>query len=469
MLRGRESSPLVTQAQRQSHPTRENQDPSASDWRRDGLFERGKFQFYATCHPGLEEVVATEISAPEIGGFDVRPGKAGVSFRGHSLEVGYRANLWLRAAIRLLVHVAEGPLDGRQPGGDELYRFFRTNVDWPSLLRPGQTFSVQARVRDCTDIPSSLLVQIRARDAICDAIRDSGREKPQPPTAFAPADLPLYAALWRDHITLYRDMSGDSLHRRGYRSAMHKASLNEAAAAGCLALAGWPRAAAAGKVLADPMCGSGTFLIEAALMATHSAPGLYRRRWPFESWPDFDAAAWKRCVADAKGACRSWKGTLLGNDVHSGALSLAAKDVGNAGLSKLVQLTHGPCSQWRPAKRPDMVTTNPPWGNRLMSADQGGPAARQTEGVDGAGSEADLEAAWTDLGFFLKGECPEADVAVLSGNKHITSLLRMKADRRFPMTVGGVDCRLIKYKVLPPKPAGFDNNMDRARHEKRLF
>ena len=83
----------------------------------------------------------------------------------------------------------------------------------------------------------------------------------------------------------------------------------------------------AGKVLADPMCGSGTFLIEAALMATHSAPGLYRRRWPFESWPDFDSAAWKRCVADAKGACRSWKGTLLGNDVHSGALSLAAKFV----------------------------------------------------------------------------------------------------------------------------------------------
>lgn len=81
----------------------------------------------------------------------------------------------------------------------------------------------------------------------------------------------------------------------------------------------------AGKVLADPMCGSGTFLIEAALMATHTAPGLYRRQWPFEGWPDFEAAAWRRCVEDAKGACRPWKGTLLGNDIHSGALALAAK------------------------------------------------------------------------------------------------------------------------------------------------
>ncbi|BDA44812.1 Ribosomal RNA large subunit methyltransferase K/L [Coccomyxa sp. Obi] len=407
---------------------------------------------------GLEEVVAAEVSAPEIGGFDVRPGKAGVSFRGDSLEVGYRANLWLRAAIRLLVHVAEGPLDGRLSGGDELYRFFRTMVDWPSLLRPGQTFSVQARVRDCTDIPSTMLVQIRARDAICDSIRDSGRERPQPPNASAPADLPLYAALWRDHITIYRDMSGDSLHRRGYRSAMHKASLNEAAAAGCLALAGWPHAATAGKVLADPMCGSGTFLIEAALMATHTAPGLYRRRWPFEGWPDFDAAAWRRCVEDAKGACRPWKGTLHGNDIHSGALALAAKDVESAGMSKLVKLTQGPCLQWRPAQRPTMVVTNPPWGTRLLGqTQQPGSFPRQAEEADGASSETDLEAAWTDLGLFLKGQCPEADVAVLSGNKRVTAKLMMKADKRFPMTIGGVDCRLIKYKVLPPKPGGFSH------------
>ena len=135
---------------------------------------------------------------------------------------------------------------------------------------------------------------LRAKDAICDAVRDAcGGERPEPPEKGAVVDVPLFLSLYKDTAVLYRDLSGVSLHKRGYRDVMHKASLNEGIAAACLTIAGWNTAVAAfgdanknvlqkERVLLDPMCGSGTFLIEAALMASNFAPGLFRRQWPFQ-------------------------------------------------------------------------------------------------------------------------------------------------------------------------------------------
>ncbi|CAK0784504.1 hypothetical protein CVIRNUC_007708 [Coccomyxa viridis] len=357
--------------------------------------------------------------------------------RGTSLATGYAANIWLRSAIRVLVHVAEGPVDGRKRGGDEIYRFFRACADWPEIIEHGQAISVEARARGCSDIPSALLLQARARDAICDAIRDARRPRPAPPEPGQAAEVPLYVTAWQDYLTVYRDMSGESLHRRGYRSAMHRASLNESAAAGCLLLAGWPEAALSGATLADPMCGSGTFLIEAALMATNTAPGLFRRRFPFQGWHDFDRQAYASVCEQARKAQTPWEGALLGNEIHPGALSLASRDAEGAGVAHLMHLHQGSCGEWQPRQRPDQVITNPPWGNRLMDAEADDSSA--------------LEATWTELGLFLKAHCREAQAFVLSGNKSTTQWLRMKADNRTPLTIGGADCRLIKYTVLPAK------------------
>ncbi|KAK9811854.1 hypothetical protein WJX72_011203 [[Myrmecia] bisecta] len=414
-----------------------------------------------------------ELANKAIGASDIQPGKAGVSFRAATLEAGYRANLWLRSAIRVLVLLAEGPLNPRLPGGDEIYRFFRDAVDWSQLLTEEQTFHVEARVWSCSDIPSSNLVQIRARDAICDSLRDAKDFKPFPPEPGKCADLPLYAALLNDYVSLYRDMSGDSLHRRGYRSAMHKASLNESAAAGALTLAGWPELAASnpGAVLADPMCGSGTFLIEAALMATNTAPGLMRAQWPFQTWPDFDAALWQHSVAAASAARMIWDdGLLLGNDLHEGAVALARRDAVAAGVDDMIEFSSGSCASWRPREVPHVVITNPPWGQRLLPDELPDRASfndrnpqgnsyerRQQAGGDSPNSRqqwGQLNSAWQDLSVFLKGQCPNASAYVLSGNKDITRQLFMKAERRIPLTLGGKDCRLLKYQVLPPKPEG---------------
>ncbi|GFR42582.1 hypothetical protein Agub_g3509, partial [Astrephomene gubernaculifera] len=167
-------------------------------------------------------------------------------------------------------------------GGQALYDLVYDAAPWHELLPRGHTFSVEPRLWSCTDLTSSHLVWARTKDAICDSIRQYRSDKPAPPPRGQVADVPLFVSCYRDHVRIFRDMSGESLHRRGYRDVMHRAALNEAAAAGLLTLAGWGEALAAaggdgeGLVLADPMCGSGTLLIEAALMARDIAPGLAR-------------------------------------------------------------------------------------------------------------------------------------------------------------------------------------------------
>lgn len=165
----------------------------------------------------------------------------------------------------------------------------------PSERYRFRNFAVQSRVWNCTDISNSNFASIRAKDAICDAVRDAcDGHRPEPPEEGGSlADVPLFLSLYRDKAVLYRDLSGVSLHKRGYRDIMHKASLNEGIAAAVLTIAGWNQAipgfgdanknsVGTERVLLDPMCGSGTFLIEAALMASQVAPGLMRRQWPFQ-------------------------------------------------------------------------------------------------------------------------------------------------------------------------------------------
>lgn len=252
---------------------------------------------------------------------------------------------------------------------------------------------------------------------------------------------------------------------------MTRASLNESAAAGCLYLAGWDRACQKpGAALADPMCGSGTFLIEAALMATNTAPGLFRRWWPFFSWKDeFDKQVWDDAVDAAESA--QWAPAtglnIWGNDVHRGALSLAARDAEAAQVRSLIKFHHGECKSWTLPQPPQLVVSNPPWGQRLLAgrdqddgsdADEEDPLYGGSEGSRGGrdgnmrdnreeSANAELADAWFDLSVFLKQQAKGADAYLLSGNSKATKHLRLRADTKFPITVGGIDCRLLKYSI----------------------
>lgn len=476
-------------------------------------------EYFATCHPGLEEIVAFELSSPAIGADDIRIGKAGVSFSGN-VDVIYKSNLWLRSAIRVLSLLTELDLNPNLPAGESIYEAFSEAATWTDLLKRDQTFSVDARIYGNSNFTNSQLLSTRARDAICDYVRDRTGTRPLPPERGRTPDLPLFVTAFQDQIRIYRDCSGESLHRRGYRQVMHAAPLNEAAAAGCLYLSGWNQKAQQAQqggggggdlVLADPMCGSGTFLIEAALMATNTAPGLFRRWWPFLGWPDADLGAWKDALENAKDSARTGNAAaqksdlvIYGNDWYSKALELSLRDIRASGMDKIIKLHHCNCKTWELPQKPSLVITNPPWGKRLMSAQRGaregqerGGRERERDGrggyadrrqgrdsyngrgqndrynrdfaydnnsrdifsnEDGGGrdggefgavdkEEQELAEAWSGLGTFLKRQAGGADAFILSGSTTATQSLRLKSDKRIPITIGGIDCRLLQYHI----------------------
>ncbi|XP_057816583.2 uncharacterized protein LOC131029920 [Cryptomeria japonica] len=438
-------------------------------------------KFFATCSPGLEEVVAAELASPLVGASWIKEGSGGVNFEG-TIATGYKANLWLRCAIRVLLELGHAEMSNRDR--DPVYSFVRNAVDWPqylassSLKKSGlkawkfRSFAVQSRVWDCTRVTNSMAASTRAKDAICDALRNAcNNRRPEPPEGGgAMADVPLFLSLYRDSATIYRDMSGISLHRRGYRAAMHKASLSEAVAAGILTLAGWnTRVQGLGyankngnlrslenMVLLDPMCGSGTFLIEAALMAANKAPGMMRTTWPFKLWHDFNPVMWRECCENAASAETEMpKGLrILGNDKHEGALSLCARDAEAAGIKYTLELSCKDCREYIPSVTPSLVVVNPPWGYRLGNA--------------GENDDEDVESTWQALGQFSKQHCNCADMYILSGRSTVTRELRMKADKKWPITMGGIDCRLLHYYVLPPK-VGINTDYEQVSEVKKAI
>ena len=534
--------------------------------------------YYATCHPGLEDVVAAELESSLIGAQDVRVGASGVSFRG-DVKVGYRANVWLRSAIRVLVELDRGWIDSDIPGGAAVYDFVRGAAPWHEVIPvDGElTFSVEARVRSCTDVTSTRLASTRAKDAICDALVDVNGWRPPPPEfGHSSADVPLYLSLYRDEAKLYRDMSGESLHRRGYRdAAIHRAALNESAAAGVLSLAGWAAACDRSRergvtlpALVDPMCGSATLLIEGAMMAGRVAPGLIRvdaaggfgkdsnvgvdgplsegmrgsdarPAFAFERWPDHDPALLASVLEEAAEigeAARRKMGAapvIIGNDMHGGALSLARRAAMAAGVDGIIDFIHGDAADLTHPKltqytsaalesdglrendepvdldelgpiamREDgggvLVVSNPPWGMRIGNRDDDRYERnddrynrdddryddrddRGAEYGDGnwdadpdAAKEApahvpDVEEAWQSLGTFFRRECGGATAHLLSGDANATRPLRMRARRKRVLGIGGVDCRLLEYRILPPKKEGpsLTELAQAAREEKK--
>jgi putative N6-adenine-specific DNA methylase len=287
-----------------------------------------------------------------------------------------------------------------------------------------QTFSVTARVWD-SQITHSQYAALRIKDAVCDVFR--GRSGRRPSVDTARPQFPLFLSLYRDRATLYRDFAGSPLSRRGYRRRLHRASLNEAVAAGIIGLTNWDRQ----ETLADPMCGSATLLIEAAAIALDRAPGLSRtEQAACESWLDFVPELWRQQVAAAREHAKTgFSAAILGCDHHAGAIQLARDDIARAGFSQHIELTCGPLEKWRPRLRPRVVVCNPPWGDRLAAG---------------------VEQSWRGLRLFLKQECAPSTAWLLSGAPENTQFLGLKATARLPLQVGPVDARLLRYDILPP-------------------
>jgi putative N6-adenine-specific DNA methylase len=369
--------------------------------------------YFAACTLGLEAVLADELTALRAG--RVKAGRGGVHFEGDR-ALGYGACLWLRSAIRVQEEVGVGEVTS----DDELYRFVRS-IDWTRLVTPDQTLAVDASLRD-SPLTHSVFAAQRVKDGVADWWRE--RTDRRPSVNRKEPDVPLKLVVNGKVARLYRDLAGPSLHKRGYRPAQVRSPLNEALAAGILLLSAWDRA----SPLLDPMCGSGTFVIEAAHLATDRAPGI-DRRFPFFRWPDFHQRAWDLMLADARRRVkRTLSFPILGADRHEGALSIAQRSARTAGVMELIELAHSPIRDLIPRVRPKTVVVNPPYGMRI-------------------GEGEDLVDSWRDLGAFLRARCPGAQAFVLCGEPELTRHLGLRATWRHPVHNGPIDCRLLRYDI----------------------
>jgi putative N6-adenine-specific DNA methylase len=397
----------------------------------------------ATCTPGLEPILERELSS--LGMDDVEPARSAIRFRG-DWPAAWRANYWLRTANRVLVEIASFPAgtseelyagaskllastEGSSPAGGRSPSLASAALS--ELLSPARTFAVSAtssgsRLRD------TRWIALKVKDAIADAQRARFRRRadvdPRRP------DVPLRVWLNDDRATVLLDSSREPLDRRGYREISGMAPLREPLAAAMVLATGWD---GTGPVV-DPMCGTGTLLIEAAWIALGRAPGALRQSWVFERWPGFDARAWAR-VRDQRpnGAPRHDAPTLRlhGRDLSSDAIRAARRNVEAAGLTHLVDLATADGFAFAPPPGPGLVLANPAYGERLETSDQ----------------------EWRRIGDLLKQRYAGWRCALIAGEPGFGKQVGLKPRRRIPVKNGPLDARILLFDLYAGsarKPTG---------------
>ena len=372
-------------------------------------------RYFATCARGLEPILARELLG--IGATAIDSGRGGVSFEGEH-RIVYRANLELRTAVRVLKPILQAEVFSP----DELYEVVRT-IDWSTIMTPEQTLAVDCNVKN-SFITHSQYASRRVKDAICDQFRDKLGCRPSVNVEQPSIGINLHIA--RNKAILSLDSSWDSLHKRGYRPIQTRAPLNEALAAGLLLHLGYDGS----QALVDPMCGSGTFPIEAAWIATKRPPGLTRRWFGFYGWSNFDKGEWADLREDARKAMLPTLATPIhGSDVRPDAIEFAINNARGAGVGHLVTFDRMDLSKARPPAdvQPGLIVCNPPYGERI-------------------GDEAELEFVYGSLGEVIAGCWPGWRLAAFTANDYLARQIKLPVRRRTPFYNGSLECKLWEFR-----------------------
>lgn len=314
------------------------------------------FEMVAKTLYGLEDVLVEELMA--LGANDLQIGRRMVSFTGDK-ELLYKANFCCRTALRILKPIYRF----KAKDADTVYKEVK-KVPWEEYLSLDKTFAIDSVIYS-ENFTHSKFVAYRTKDAIVDYFME--KEEKRPSIRVNNPDLQINIHISHNDCTLSIDSSGDSLHKRGYRIEQTEAPLNEVLAAGMLLKTGWKGE----SNFVDPMCGSGTLLIEAAMLALNIAPGIHRREYAFEKWNDFDQELFDRVYNDESRE-REFNFKCYGSDISPAAIEVAQKNVRSAGLSKYIDLQVLPFQQYTEAPQPGILVTNPPYGERLSSRDLAG-------------------------------------------------------------------------------------------------
>jgi putative N6-adenine-specific DNA methylase len=371
--------------------------------------------FFATCARGIEPVLAGELR--ELGAEGVEAGRGGVAFHGDRVLL-YRANLWLRTAIRVLQPILE--VEVGSP--DELYEAVR-GVDWTQYMTPDHTLAVDCNVRD-SHITHSKFAALRTKDAICDQFFERFGRRPSVDVQEPMIGLNLH--IYRDLAVLSLESSGESLHKRGYRPILTKAPLNEALAAALIFLSGWDR----NTPFVDPMCGSGTLPIEASWIALNRPPGLTRKRFGFQGWLDFDIGVWTALRDEARRAVRKQLSVpIVGSDSRGDVVAASIDNARAAGVGHLVRFHRRDIRSFEPPQGPPgTILFNPPYGERI-------------------GEEKELRPLYKAVGEVFRQRCAGWRVFMFSGNPRLAQEIGIEPAQQTPLFNGKIRCALLRFDV----------------------
>ena len=380
------------------------------------------FELIAKTFMGLEPVLAKELT--QLGANDVQIGRRMVSFTGDK-EMMYRANFQLHTAIKILKPIQRF----KAHSADDVYEEIK-KLDWTDYLSGDKTFAVDSVVFS-EEFRHSKFVSYKVKDAIVDQLRERTGKRPN--ISVANPDLRLHIHVADDQCTLCLDSSGESLHRRGYRQESVEAPINEVLAAGIILMTGWQ-----GETdFIDPMCGSGTFLIEAALIARNMAPGLFRKEYAFEKWTDFDADLFDR-IYNADSQEREFNHHIYGYDIDFKAVNTARTNVKAAGLSDCISVEQQDFKDFTQPKDKAIIVTNPPYGERI--------------------STPNLLETYRMIGERLKHQFMGGDAWILSYREECFEQIGLKPSIKIPLYNGSLECELRKYQM-------FDGKMRQFRSE----
>ena len=388
--------------------------------------QQATFSMLAKTFKGLEEVLAQELIA--LGANEVQLERRAVSFRGDKALL-YRANLCLRTALRILVPISSF----KAKDTDALYNQLK-KINWSAYMQSSTTFAIDATVYSET-FRNSRFVTYRVKDAIADYWLE--KENQRPSVSTREPDLLINIHIGNEQVTVSLDSSGESLHKRGYRVATTEAPISEVLAAGMVLMAGWNGQ----SDLYDPMCGSGTFLIEAALIARNIAPGVFRSAYAFEKWPDFDADLWSDIYNDDSYE-RDFTHKIYGSDASFYAIQQATKNIKAAGVQKDIELKQIRIEEIKsPYTLPmegtkggasPLVMLNPPYGERLHS-------------------NKEMEDLYAAIGSTLKHQFAGSTAWIISSNAAAMKCIGLKPSKKYHLLNGELDCQFNKYDLFAGK------------------
>lgn len=367
------------------------------------------FELIAKTFQGLEEVLAQELI--ELGANDVQIGRRMVSFSGDQ-EMMYRANFCLRTAVRVLKPISHF----RARNADDVYKAVK-EIEWNEFLDLDTSFVVDTTVYS-TEFRNSKFVAYKVKDAIVDYFME--REGKRPNISVSNPDLRLNIHIAEESCTLSLDSSGESLHLRGYRTATVDAPINEVLAAALIKMSGWKFDCD----LIDPFCGSGTILVEAALMARNIYPGVFRRKFGFENWKDFNPELLSSIFDDDSNE-RTFEHRIIGFDINLRAVEAAQANAKAAGVADLITVEQREIRNFTHPESPALLITNPPYGERLRPED--------------------LSDIYRTLGEKLKREFQGGEAWVISSREELFDSMRLRPSFKVPLQNGSLDCELRKY------------------------